>query len=245
MNIGIKTPYSQKLVFNRQDLEHILIRVEPEIRQYYEEFYNFVRVLSHNNTFIKAWKKIRDEYEFDKILSSLDNRWNIKFPLTKKSYYKYQDLVDEAASKLFKLFKLESKWEIYFGGLVSVGYFRCGEELIYDSDISFYDDKDKNKITINIYYPISKNKFDKYIKSLWPSLGKIIKQLPTKQKNTTSERDFRIYELKKTFNKKHKDIPNQIIKEFKLNNYDGALNEDSVKTAYKRVRKIISSINKK
>jgi hypothetical protein len=56
-----------------------------------------------------------------------------------------------------------------------------------------------------------------------------------------SARDKRIFQLREEENVSFKIIADKIITEFNIDNSDGKVNEDSVKTAYRRARaKILS-----
>lgn len=124
----------------------------------------------------------------------------------------------------------------YFRGL---GY---APDIELDEDLDEVPNGDVESVTIHISKKIKKNELIKFIEESWSGIERYILKFPEEGRFFISVRDLRIIELRDDFKLKYKDIADQIIKEFNILNVDGNINEDSIKTAYKRAKQKISSL---
>lgn len=129
--------------------------------------------------------------------------------------------------------------EPYFRG---IGY---APDIELDEDLDEIPDGDVESVTIHISKKIKKNEFIKFIEENWPDIEQYILKFPEEGRFFVSIRDLRIVELRDEYKLKYKDIADRIIKEFGIVNYGGSINEDSIKTAYKRAKQKISSLASK
>jgi len=94
---------------------------------------------------------------------------------------------------------------------------------------------------ISISSPVTKNKLISYIENHWTAMSEQINKLEKGGTVRVSDRDLRIVELRDVKKRSYSRIADDIIIEFALDNRDGSINEDSVKTAYKRAKNKILS----
>ena len=100
---------------------------------------------------------------------------------------------------------------------------------------------DKNHIVIAISRKASINSLHRFINDNSEKIEEMFRKL-YHEGPTISERDLRIYEIKKATNKPLDEIADQIIREFKLDDKDAEMNYDSAKTAYIRAGKHIGKL---
>lgn len=243
MKIGIKYAGSDKINFTWKDLK---AQIEPsfkEIEIYYKELYMFSRVLSLNNNFVNTYKKIRKKYGFDQFSDKLTSQNLLALKkIDPELFNGIKKASNKGAKEILSKFNIDFRWDYLFINLVIFGYFSPGGDF-YWHNAGYY--KGDNRFVIEVYHPVSKNYLHKLVENIWKYSGEEINNLPKFNAINISDRDLRIVELRDEKKMKYIDIANQIEKEFKLNNKDGFLNEDSVKTAYKRAKKKITSLNKK
>lgn len=110
----------------------------------------------------------------------------------------------------------------------------------YAPHLEDWDDYYYN-ITIQIKNQVSKNELINYIENNWENISKSM-HLPPENKFFISPRDQRIIELRDKKGFTFKQVADKIISTLNLTNSDGKINEDSVKTAYSRAKKKISSL---
>lgn len=99
-------------------------------------------------------------------------------------------------------------------------------------------------IAIEIYSKLSKNEFVRYINENWKFIEKEMAYLKPDNTVYVSNRDLRIIELRDKEKLKYKNIADRIESEFGNNDFSARINEDSVKTAYKRAKNKISGLTK-
>jgi len=96
-------------------------------------------------------------------------------------------------------------------------------------------------LSIRINNKVTKNELINYIEDNWKNISRSM-HLPPKNKFFISSRDQKIIELKDKKRLTFNQIADQIISDLRLTNSDGKINEDSVKTAYSRAKRKISSL---
>lgn len=98
-------------------------------------------------------------------------------------------------------------------------------------------------LSIRINNKITKNELINYIENNWKDISRSM-HLPPKNKFFISARDQRIIELRDEGGLTFKQIADTIISDFNSTNSDGKINEDSIKTAYSRAKRKISSLTR-
>lgn len=89
---------------------------------------------------------------------------------------------------------------------------------------------------IILFAQVSKNELINYINNNWSKISKDLEKLGSPSDFYISKRDYRIIELRDKNKLTFKKIVNEIIKEFKIDDIEGKVNEDAVKTAYRRAK---------
>ena len=241
MKIGIKHAHYKKPVFLWKELEKQINSVSNEYKSSYKEFYNFVNLLSHNEKFVTRLNKIRDKYLFNEFKLTEDLLSSLAL-YDKEAIKKINEFVEKAENELFSEFDIDRRWKYLFKDLIIFGYFCLGDDIYYDY-IMYVPSEDR--FNIAIYHPITKNQFYKSIDKHWEFINKEIKKLSEFNNPYISDRDYKIVELRDEKKMKYSEIATQIVKEYGIDDYTGSVNEDSIKTAYKRTKDKINSINKK
>jgi len=100
---------------------------------------------------------------------------------------------------------------------------------------------DKSHVVIAISKRETINSLHRFIDDNSEKLAAMLTKL-SQESPTISERDLRIYEIRKTTDKSFDKIADQIILEFKLDDKDAEMNYDSAKTAYLRAEKHIGKL---
>lgn len=129
--------------------------------------------------------------------------------------------------------------EPFYRGL---GYGTNVDELGDDGEI--FQDGDVESVIIYISKKVSKNELLKFISQQWKELTKLMNKLPDDINLYISKRDLRIVELRDNFGMKYSKIAEKIVQEFQIDNFEGTINEDSVKTSYKRAKEKIQILAK-
>lgn len=100
---------------------------------------------------------------------------------------------------------------------------------------------DKNHVVIAISRSATIHSLHRFINDNSEKLEEMFHKL-YHESPTISERDLRIYEIRKATRKPFDKIADQIIREFKLDDKDAEMNYDSAKTAYIRAGKHIAKL---
>jgi hypothetical protein len=100
---------------------------------------------------------------------------------------------------------------------------------------------DKNHVVIAISKKATIHSLHRFINDNSEKLEAMLDKL-SHESRTISERDLRIYEIRKATGKPFDKIADQIIREFKLDDKDAEMNYDSAKTVYLRAKKRIGKL---
>lgn len=114
----------------------------------------------------------------------------------------------------------------------------------YESIEDFDKDVEVDQVLIDITKRTSKNELFKYINNNWKNITKLMDYLPEVKHFYISPRDMRIVELRDNQKLKYSEIAEQIIKEFSIDDINGSVNEDSIKTSYMRAKSKIDELAK-
>lgn len=98
-------------------------------------------------------------------------------------------------------------------------------------------------ISINIIRPVKKNKLIKFIKDNWNRISIAVDKLPENKFNL-SDYEIEVFNLR---NQKlpFKTVADEVVKKQNIDNINGEINEDSVKTAFHRTEEKLDSLVKK
>jgi len=114
----------------------------------------------------------------------------------------------------------------------------------YESIEDFDRYAEVDTVLIDMSKKVSKNELIKYIDSHWDKITKLLDFLPEVKHFYISPRDMRIVELRDNQKLKYSQIAELIIKEFSIDDISGSVNEDSIKTSYKRAKSKIEELAK-
>ncbi|MDQ3008008.1 MAG: hypothetical protein M3Q81_00235 [bacterium] len=114
----------------------------------------------------------------------------------------------------------------------------------YESMDDFDEHTEVDEVSVVLTKRASKNELLKFIDDNWNDIKKLMEMLPQEERFYISQRDLRIVELRDKQRMKYKDIADTITTEFSIEDISGAINEDSVKTSYKRARTKIDTLAK-
>ena len=174
--------------------------------------------------------------ELDEIIYFIHNYRKEIHRITRKMYLHPQ--VEEQLENLI----LGDFVEPYFRG-ISYGCNGANVED-YESIEDFDRNVEVDTVIIDITKKISKNELLKYIDNQWDEITRLLKYLPEVKHFYVSPRDMRIVELRDGQKLKYNEIAEKIIKEFSIDDINGSINEDSIKTSYKRAKSKIDELAK-
>ncbi len=98
-------------------------------------------------------------------------------------------------------------------------------------------------ISINIIRLVKKNKLIKFIRDNWEDIGYAVDELP-KNKFKLTNYEIEIFNLRKQ-KLPFKTVADKVVKKQNIDNINGEINEDSVKTAFHRTEEKLDSLVKK
>jgi hypothetical protein len=232
IKIGIRPPHSNKTSFIWPELETQILSIDKDLIPYYKELFEYARLLSLSEPFTKTLNNIITRFAWKSV------NWN-----DNKEDKKISDFAVKGSKEILRKFDIEPQWNYLIKDLVLLGYFAPGDDIYY-SYYGWY--VDEGKFTLELYHPVTKNQFHKFIDSNWKHLNKDIAKLPKISKINLTERDCRILELRDEGKLKFSEIADKIEREFKIDNEQGSINEDSIKVAYKRAKdKVLSIVRKR
>jgi len=127
---------------------------------------------------------------------------------------------------------------IIYGNCIMAPFFFPEEPVVsLEQNITLHRTCDY--IQIEIHRNNSAEDIIKYFKRNAGRFQTLSRALPPKNDFKVSDKDFRIYELRKQDGKPYAEIAETIVKEFNLENSDEHINDNSVLQAYKRTERII------
>lgn len=242
-----------------------IVRYSNDYIAFDEEFYQIIKALEYNEEFEREVIKSRIRLK----IPDVGYAWR---EYQKISDYSRKDVSDieiakmlflirtipKEVSRIIKRLKLNKRIRSELKDIILTSSV-CSPD--YLSDIHYWlepddrfelmddDEKEEAKEIIksfNIAFTrkVTKNELIKFIENNWSNFKKRMELLPEKERYYISERDLRIVELRDKKNFKYGDIASQIIKEFLLDNIESTVNEDSVKTSYKRAKRKIVALAK-
>jgi len=240
---------------------HTAISKWKEIQQHQEdgyftptrEVYDLIKALEKNAEFEKIIISARKKAGLPENGISWQKYTNTFFPgklrkLSGNKRKKAIDLISKALREVTFLRGMDFNYHIsqqlhhlIYGNFV---YFEFPPIFwYYHRDTEDDGDEYYYYLSIRVNNKVTKNELINYIEDNWKDISKSM-HLPPKNKFFISARDQRIIELrdkgKLTFNQ----IADKIISDLKINDPRAKINEDSVKTAYSRAKRKISSLTR-
>lgn len=224
-----------------------------------EETWNTIKALELNADFEKAVLDVRKKFHIP-LNGFTEDEYNHFFRPWKLPKTKYGQHEPEKFSNIFPLpveFQVDTLkiYEKLSTNLIDPDQ---TEEIILKNSITgiipkiaFHLDKvpdeDADKtllpvLNLSIFAPVTRNQLDRFIKLNWPRIEAEMEKLSDRPMYYISERDRRIIELRDIDHLPYSKIVDIITKEFRVDNLDGQLNEDSIKNAYSRAKAKISSL---
>lgn len=224
-----------------------------------KNFFYLVRALEKNETFIQAIQKARKKFgippdginwgEYDNATlypSSREEGWTTT---------KFIEAIKEEAVKIYEELKLNKalKWvlhDIIIANCVySTGpaiYFTTEDDVYADFPLRLgsYPERLKTAV-IQISKKVSKHQLHRFIDENWTKISEELEHLPPFANSYVSDRDMLILKLRDTEKMSYKQIADEVVRRFNLDNSEATVNEDSVKTAYKRAKEKIQNLTKR
>lgn len=114
----------------------------------------------------------------------------------------------------------------------------------YESMDDFDDNTEIDTVSIMMTKKVSKNELIRFINKSWSDIDKLLGFLTEIGSVYISPRDLRIVELRDSQKLKYNQIAEQIVEEFSIDDINGTINEDSIKTSYKRAKDKIQNLAK-
>lgn len=251
-----------KILFLIDDPPCAAISEWEEIKSYAEkgyyvptqEAYQLIKSLEQNEVFEKEiaksrksigipesgldWKEYRDKYHIRNLkkLSGKERRLHIDLLMkTAREMMRIQGVLNLSYHITHQLKYFIYGNFVYFGHpQITYGYSPMTEER-FEEDYLY-------NVSIHIHNGITKHELIKYIENNWQNIGNLVQNLTPKPNYFISKRDQRIVVLRDKNKLSFKKITDKIIEEFKIDNLEGKINEDAVKTAYGRAKKNIASL---
>lgn len=220
-----------------------------------KEFYSLIKALEQNVEFEQAILNARKRLGLPKEgmdWKTYDNRHNPNLTSIKLTEKEQELELEQFLKSVKEVTEIRKRFNLDYSVNEQLPHLIYGN-FVYPQDPPIMwginavsednDDEYYNYIAIMINNPVTKNELITYIENNWEDIKRSTHNLPPKPSAYISLRDRRIIELRDKEKMPFKDIADKIMKEFEIDDFDGKVNEDSVKTAYKRAKdKIISLI---
>jgi len=235
-----------------------------EIKQYQKngyytptiETYSLIKVLEHNVEFEKiittareniglpkngvTWKEYERKYSIHRLRiltgNERKNATGLLFKVVK-------EITNIRGNINLDYFVSEQLPYLIYGNFV---YFKYPQIIWYCSPAyeDVLEDGYYNHLSIQINNRVAKNELVNYIENNWQKISESMNGLPPKPDFYISTRDQRIIVLRDKDKLTFKKIADTIISEFNIDDIEGKINEDTVKTAYARAKTKITSLAK-
>lgn len=217
------------------------------------EFCQFIQALELSDDFQRDIEAARRKLDVPTDIADLEGYIaadiTLGMPAENWSWLGEEKMLDEFSVRLEVLDGLASKYgfdehigrsalEQIIGGYFAVVPFG----KIYHELGNRYDNY--NSLTLTITTAVSKYELLKYIERNWNGISKDLKSLQVSPSVYLSDRDKRIIILRDKEQLTYRAIADRIIDELGIDNADGSVNEDTVKSAYNRAKKKIQSLAK-
>ncbi len=224
-----------------------------------KDFFYLVRALEKNEAFVHAVQKARKKFGIppEGIVWQEYNNATL-FPSShdeQQSSTKFIEDVKSEAIKIYQELGLDKalKWVLH-DIIIANCVFSTGSAICFmpedEASLGFplrlgsYPAREKATV-IQINKKVNKYQLHRFIDENWTKISRELENLPSFSKSYVSDRDMLILKLRDTNKKSYKEIADEIVKRYKLDDLDANINEDSVKTAYKRARDRIASLARK
>ncbi len=208
--------------------------------------YELIRAMGLNETLCKEVKNIRKKIGLPEQGLSADEYISIM-----RNMDKYKDIMFGVESRFNKLLnKIHAGYTLspevcrQLYNLVLCGhavYTPCENAIYFTSNGFSPYEVEKNHIVIAIARCSTINALHQFINRNADQLERMFDNL-YRESPTISERDIRIYEIRKATGLPFHKIADQIIREFRLNDKNAEMNYDSAKTAFLRAQHHIGKL---
>ncbi len=223
-----------------------------------KEIYLLVKALEQNNEFEQLIKAARKDIGFDENGISWKEYVNKYMPGSKRKLTESErkDFIAIFSKVAKKIFEIRQSMNLDYFVDIQLPYLIYGNFVYFEPPIYWYShspvDQDGERIKEEYIYSIkiqinnrtTKNELINYIKNNWKDISYDIHGLAPRAEFYISLRDQRIVALRDKEKLTFKKIAEKIVEEFDLNDIEAQVNEDSVKTAYRRAKNKITFLTK-
>lgn len=226
-----------------------------------KETFNLFKALELNNEIDKELKKARIKLRLPESGLNWEQYKQYKDTKAKHSKEELENILYFIRNHIKEISTIKRKLNLHpqieeqlenliLGYFVEPNYrgigFGCDGENV--EDYESFNDFDKytevDEVFVSITKRASKNELHQFIDNNWNEINKLMSYLPTEEHFYVSPRDLRIVELRDRQKMKYKDIADVITNEFSIDDISGQINEDSVKTSYKRAKDKVDRLAK-
>lgn len=227
--IGLKLILDDTIYYSWTDLSS---KIPTESKKYYRPFCMLLEALSFHKEFQAHILKIRQKYGI-KVMSI--DQW---YEYAIKNHDKFQDLCERLRSEsddLKKSFLLDQRLINYISHIVMYGYVALSREIEYpEITLHLSHLTLDRRMSIWIHHPVTKGAIIDFINTNWDEIEEGMNTLAPLASPRLTTKDLRILVLRDRDNKSFNQIAKCLIEEFEIDNYDGKINENSVKMNYHR-----------
>lgn len=217
---------------------------------YDEAFYYQIKALERNAAFKKEVKLARVKLVIPEEGMDFSDYYNQDFEMlcntnseTKvRKYKKWLGRIQEEKKRIYKKLQLP---EVVRGNIPSIIIANFVGPTIDKIEIGGENHNHITHLTLTIKARVTKNELIRFIEAQWPTIAKYhLPYLPDRPSFYISPRDLRIVDLRDEQKLSFRRIAEEIVKEFNIDDPEGKINEDSIKTAYRRAKRKIAFLTK-
>jgi len=226
-----------------------------------KDFYYYVRALEQNPLFVTAIENARKKFnippngyprqEIETLRLYPEDTHDVSYvskELLDRQFeiQKLVEQIDKESFLIYKTLKLNKEMKqaltdiILANSIYSTG---PAMRIETDDDVGSYPER-VEAVMIRVQKKVTKNQLLRFIEDNWSGINSELKHLSPFSHAYISDRDRLILRLRDTKKFSYREIADEIIKSLDIDDPDAKINEDSVKTAYKRAKSKIQSLAK-
>lgn len=225
------------------------------------DFYYYVRALEENPLFVTAIEVARKKFNIPKngylreevetlrlYPEDTHNESYISKELLDRQFeiQKLVERIDKESFRIYKRLKLNKEMKQALTDIIlSNCIYSTGPAIRIetDDDIGSYPER-VEAVIIRVQKKVTKNQLLRFVEENWLSINSELKHLSPFSHAYISERDRLILRLRDVEKLSYREIADKIINSLCIDDPEAKINEDSVKTAYKRAKSKIQSLAK-
>lgn len=226
-----------------------------------KDFYYYVKALEQNPLFVTAIENVRKKFNIPKNGYPRQEIETLRlYPKDthEVSYiskelldrqFEMQELVeqiDKESFRIYKALKLNKEMKQALTDIIlSNCIYSTGPAIRIETDDDFGSYPERvEAVIIRVQKKVTKNQLLRFIEDNWSSIYSELKHLSPFSHAYISDRDRLILRLRDIKKLSYRKIADEIIKSLNIDDPEAKINEDSVKTAYKRAKNKIQSLAK-